>query len=96
MDIFLIGGLAVVCAIIGAWIGEAKCQRSAGFILGILLGPIGILIVCLLPAQEKKKLCHHCKKQVSENSPFCPLCGANLRGELTVECPYCKREFQIE
>jgi hypothetical protein len=96
MDLFVIGAGAVVCAFIGAWIGEAKGQRSAGFFLSLLLGPIGILITCFLPAEEKKTHCCHCKKQIATGSPFCPSCGADQRGEVTVECPYCKREFQIE
>jgi hypothetical protein len=93
--VFIILG-CVVCAFIGAWIGEAKGRRSAGFFLSLLLGPLGILITCFLPAEEKRSLCHRCKKQVTMGSPFCPSCGADQRGDMTVECPFCKREFAIE
>ncbi|QOR55823.1 MAG: hypothetical protein YHS30scaffold324_55 [Catenulispora phage 69_17] len=37
---------AVICCVIGAGIGSSKGQGGAGFWLGLLFGPIG-LILCL-------------------------------------------------
>lgn len=39
-------GVAVVCMLIGAAIGSNKGQGAAGAWLGLLLGPIGLLL-CL-------------------------------------------------
>lgn len=39
----------VVCAILGALIGEAKGRRLEGAALGGLLGLFGLLILALLP-----------------------------------------------
>lgn len=36
------------CAMTGAIIGELKGRRWAGFALGLLLGPLGILAACFL------------------------------------------------
>jgi uncharacterized membrane protein YfcA len=37
----------IACAIIGALLGERSGHRINGFFFGLLLGPIGLLIVAL-------------------------------------------------
>lgn len=46
MNLPVIIAVAAVCAILGAAIGSNRGQAAAGFWLGLLLGPIGILL-CL-------------------------------------------------
>jgi len=41
----------IICGILGAWIGSTKNRGGMGFVLGILLGPIGLIIIAIL---EKK------------------------------------------
>ena len=43
---------AVVSSIIGAIIGSTVNKGGSGFLLGVLLGPIGWIIVLLLPREE--------------------------------------------
>ncbi len=38
---------SVICSLIGAGIGSSRGQGGAGFWLGLLLGPIGLLL-CLI------------------------------------------------
>lgn len=48
MDVLTLVIIGVFCALIGAVVGSAKGQPGAGFWLGFLLGPIGILIVAVM------------------------------------------------
>jgi hypothetical protein len=86
--------VCVVCAIIGAGIGERKGQRSAGFALGLFFGPIGVLFTLLL-SDARGQVCRICKKTSSKNTSFCAHCGNSFSDDLCVECPFCKREFKI-
>lgn len=45
--------LWIVCAAVGAFIGHKKNEVLGGFILGALLGPVGVLILTVLPAKKK-------------------------------------------
>ncbi len=48
--------IAIVFGVIGAWVGE-QCGRGEGegFVLGLLLGPFGVLIEAMLPKFPDKK-----------------------------------------
>jgi hypothetical protein len=54
---FLIAGLVgcFVCGLIGRTIGEARGQAAMGLVLGLLFGPIGILITCVLPDERRSR-----------------------------------------
>jgi hypothetical protein len=51
VELFIVlGVLAVVFAILGRWVATQKGrQEGEGFALGCLFGPLGVLIVALLP-----------------------------------------------
>jgi len=38
----------IICAFIGLAIGSSKGQAAAGFLLGLLLGPVGLLIALIM------------------------------------------------
>jgi hypothetical protein len=68
--------LWIVLGIIGGMIGKEKGRSGDGFCLGIVLGPIGLIIIALMrPVGEKE----------------CPHCRSKIHGEATV-CPHCQRE----
>ena len=48
MGLILIGFL-LVCGVVGSIVGENRGRKWAGFWLGLLLGPIGILATLFLP-----------------------------------------------
>jgi MFS family permease len=54
---FLMGGLVglLVCGFIGYAVGDTRKQGGLGFLLGFLLGPLGILVAVLLPKKEAPK-----------------------------------------
>ena len=45
----------VVVAVIAGCIGELKGNFINGFVLGLLLGPIGLLIACVLPRSPQNQ-----------------------------------------
>ena len=62
----------LVCGIVGAMIGAQKKMGCLGFILGILLGPIGILIVVFAGGDRVR--CPHCREWVRSDASVCPHC----------------------
>lgn len=42
----------LVCSLVGHWVGRARGRPVAGFFFGLLLGPIGCLIVGVLPRES--------------------------------------------
>ena len=47
--VFVACGVAAFCCFLGYTIGEQKNQAGLGLICGLLLGPIGVLIVAVMP-----------------------------------------------
>ena len=75
---YLVAGiLTVLCmGIIGAAIGSTKQNAGMGLILGMFLGPIGWLIVLLLPGHGRK--CPECLGEVPQGASRCKHCGSKL------------------
>lgn len=86
MECYVIGGL-VLCAFIGAMIVESKGRNPGiGLILGLLFGPIGLIIAAIIsPNQEeldrrnakegKLKRCPDCAEMVQAEAKICRFCG---------------------
>lgn len=78
----------VVMAIIGAMIGSSKGMGSAGFFLGLLLGPIGWIIVAVLQPStatadrvavgEGRRPCPHCAEFIRPEANVCRFCGRDV------------------
>jgi hypothetical protein len=73
-----------VFGLIGVAIGQRKGRGFAGFIFGILLGPIGWVVVLLGPdlksEQESTRLrkCPYCAELVQPDAKLCKHCGKNI------------------
>ncbi|NUQ98878.1 MAG: hypothetical protein HOY79_20735 [Streptomyces sp.] len=48
-SLVIIAAVAIVCCVIGGNIGSGKGRFDAGAFLGLLLGPVGLLVLLLLP-----------------------------------------------
>ena len=70
----MIAGLSfcLLMVAIGGLIGQRKGRPVVGIVLAIFLGPIGWIIMALIP----KKL------------PSCPACGTSMKGYLCPSCKY--------
>jgi len=78
--------------LIGAVIGEKKKRLGAGFLFGLLLGPIGWLLVGMGPNHGPK--CPECGGDVVEGAKRCKNCGVELYSiERSVEDQIDNMEF---
>ncbi|MGF1693169.1 hypothetical protein [Photobacterium kagoshimensis] len=59
--------------ILAVAIGYHKGNLVAGILLGYVLGPIGVLLLCL--SKDRKHItCPYCDAQIHKRSYFCPKC----------------------
>jgi hypothetical protein len=82
MEFFLFW--AIVGGLVGAVIGERKGRTGEGVVLGLLLGPIGWLVVGFGPNYKQAKEAKESKK--------CPFCAELVKREATV-CKHCGRDL---
>lgn len=62
--------------VIGAIIGNPKGRGGDGFLLGILFGPIGILIILVI--KGNRKTCPFCKELINKEAVRCSRCQKEL------------------
>lgn len=67
--------------LVGAAIGQSKGRAGAGFFFGLLVGPIGWLIVAIGPDLNPARLCHACKGKVPDDATKCMHCGWDLAAQ---------------
>lgn len=85
----------IVFGMIGGGIGASKGRAGAGIVLGILLGPLGLLIVPALKSQKEldrknTKKCPYCAERVAKAAQLCKHCGQGLQ---TFSCPHCNADL---
>jgi hypothetical protein len=60
-----------------AWlIARRKGQGALGMWLGFLLGPIGVLIICV--TRGDRKACPHCLSLIKARAAVCPRCTREI------------------
>lgn len=78
MDDFMIGwviGLVISCIIfgvLGAIVGSRREKGVMGFYLGLLLGPIGVIVAFALDGRQS---CVKCNSRLNGKPAVCPHCG---------------------
>lgn len=83
-------GLGIVGAMIASSKGNSGC---GGFALGVLLGPVGLLIAFFSSDDEKEKRrkqggvkkCPYCAEYVKQDAIVCKHCGRTLGGDTNFE-----------
>ncbi len=65
-----------ICAIIASVVGARKGRPVLGFLLGLLCGPIGILITLLIKGNRRE--CSHCRERIHKNASICPHCQTEI------------------
>ncbi len=71
----LFSGLAIVwgiSAIIAAWIGSTKGEAGLSCLMGLVFGPLGILMAIL--SSGKRARCPQCQEWIFRDAKVCPFC----------------------
>ena len=66
----------LACIFAATVIGGRKGSGAAGFFLGLLLGPIGVLIVLVMSGDRVS--CRYCKEMIQRGAIKCPHCQSDL------------------
>jgi hypothetical protein len=59
------------CPFLGYMIGRQKCAGNHGVLLGLLFGPIGVLITALI---DRRPNCPECGTKLNGKPSICPAC----------------------
>lgn len=84
MEVFLV--IWLVCALLGLLIGQPKGKGGLGFLLGLFLGVIGLIIIAVAKPAEAAPQgtatdripCPHCAEAVLPAANVCPHCHRDL------------------
>jgi hypothetical protein len=66
----------LICGIIAAMIGAKKDTGCAGFLVGVLLGPFGIVLALVMKGDRVR--CPYCRELMHKKATVCPHCQRDM------------------
>ena len=93
----LIVATMIICAIFGGNLGNQREAFGTGALLGLLLGPFGVIAAALVDGREQ---CPQCQERIFKQALICPHCEFLIKpptpaGTLA-QCEYCKAMIDSE
>jgi hypothetical protein len=67
----------LIFGIVSAWIGAKKGQGGTTFVIGVLLGPLGLLVAVLSKGNRRK--CPLCRELMHRDATVCPHCRNEIQ-----------------
>ncbi len=89
MTIFIVW---LVCGFICSVIAGSKGRSAGGFFLmGLLLGPLGVIVAAVLPRNENQ-----IEKENLESGTMkkCPMCAELIKSE-AIKCKHCQSDIKM-
>jgi hypothetical protein len=89
----------VICAVIGAVVGQPRGHGGDGFALGLLLGPVGVIIVAVMTptpqaAAIQQQRVNQAMQSVGAGTRACPWCAEQIQPAALV-CRHCNRDVSV-
>lgn len=82
----------IICGIAASYVAKQKGKAAwAWFVVGIILGPLALLMVGLSPAAPAKVNSHSAYTQPEPAQRKCPFCAEDIKFEAIV-CKHCGRD----
>lgn len=95
--IFVIVGIWILCGFAAGSVAKDKGYGGEWYVIGFLLGLIGIIIALCLTDQNKKPamLASNDNTQINQETWKCPKCGKTNKLD-NLFCPECGEKYEIE
>ncbi len=68
-----------ICPLLAASIGSRKGDAIGSFLMGALLGPLGVILAVLSSGDGETATCPHCRGRVSPKARLCKHCRTALK-----------------
>lgn len=74
----------LVCGLLAGSINHGKGHSfAAGFVLGVLLGPVGVILAALSnKVDPATAICPYCKEHIIPGALICKHCGSKLAKQI--------------
>jgi len=88
--VFVLLVIWAASVLFGAAVGMRRRAGLPGMITGLLFGPVGVVVACLMDFRWQ---CPECKESVNDRSFCCPHCRTTLKWPHGVEHPPVARKL---